>query len=59
MTDTLDIDAPPKMVECVCDRCLLSMTVLDSKPLPRCPRCRIRLTPGSDEPRDRYSSQRP
>jgi hypothetical protein len=41
----IDLDEPPRMVECVCDNCLHSVTLLDSKPLPRCPNCRIPLTP--------------
>jgi hypothetical protein len=40
-------------IEFVCDRCLHSVMARDTAKPPRCPRCGIKLTPDSDEPRPR------
>jgi hypothetical protein len=60
MIDALDLDAQPRPIEFVCDTCLHSTISLDTKPPPRCPRCKVRMTPDDlDIPRDRFSTQRP
>ena len=46
-------------IEFVCSICLRSVFSSDLAPIPRCPCCGIKLTPDSDEPKTRYSSQRP
>jgi hypothetical protein len=54
------IGEKPLMVEFCCDRCLYCIKGNDLQPIPRCPRCKTRMTPDDlDIPRDRYSSQRP
>lgn len=46
MTDTIDDLAPqPRSLEFVCDRCLHAQKGNDMQPIPRCPRCGIKLTP--------------
>ena len=46
MTDTaVDLDdVKPRSLEFVCDRCLASKMGRDTDPVPRCPRCGIRMT---------------
>jgi hypothetical protein len=59
MSDT-DLAARPRPIEFCCDRCLYCVNGTDLMSIPRCPRCKIRMTPDDlDIPRDRYSSQRP
>jgi hypothetical protein len=44
----------------VCDNWLHSTISPETKPPPRCPCCKIRMTPDDlDIPRTRYSSRRP
>jgi hypothetical protein len=61
MTATVELDdAQPRWLEFVCDACLSSKMGSDMKPAPRCPRCKIRMTPEDlTLPRDNYSLLRP
>ena len=60
MTAAMYLDVPPRAVEFVCSTCLHSQMGNDMQPIPRCPRCKVRMVPDDlDIPRDRYSSQRP
>ena len=51
MSDILE--APARRLEFVCATCLRSAYALDTDPIPRCPRCGIRMTADSDEPMTR------
>ena len=42
-----------RKIEFVCAICLHAVYALDTDPIPRCPRCLIRMLPDSDEPRTR------
>ena len=48
-----------RKVEFVCSVCLASVQGRYDDPIPRCPRCLIKMLPDSDEPLTYLSSQRP
>jgi hypothetical protein len=55
-----NLDTHPRAVEFVCDECLHSEMGTDMQLIPRCPHCRIRMTPDDlTIPCDRFSTQRP
>lgn len=54
-----EADAPARKIECVCPNCLHSVMIYDSKPIPRCLRCNIRMIPDDFDIPRAYSSRGP